>query len=50
MLSKTSFDGGVARVVQNCNEDDVSWLSVEDESNIAHCDNCGSEFELDDHQ
>jgi hypothetical protein len=37
-------------VCPNCNEDDVSWLSVEDDSNIAHCDNCGSEFELDDHR
>jgi hypothetical protein len=31
-------------VCPNCNEDDVSWLSVDDGSNIAHCDNCGCDF------
>ena len=30
----------------NCNEDDVSCLSVEDNSTVAHCDNCGCEFGL----
>jgi Zn ribbon nucleic-acid-binding protein len=34
-------------VCPNCNEDDVSWLSVEDDSNIAHCDYCGCDFGLD---
>jgi hypothetical protein len=31
----------------NCNEDDVSWLSIENQTNIAHCDYCGCEFGLD---
>ena len=35
-------------VCPKCNEDDVSWLSVDDESTIAHCDYCGSDFEVDD--
>ena len=30
-----------------CNEDDVSWLSIEDGSNTVHCEKCGSEFEVD---
>lgn len=30
-----------------CNEDDVSWLSVDDGSNTVHCDSCGSDFALD---
>ena len=34
-------------VCPNCNEDDVSWLSVEDDSKIAHCDYCGCDFGLD---
>jgi hypothetical protein len=34
-------------VCPNCNEDDVSWLSVEDDSRIALCDYCGCEFGLD---
>ena len=29
-----------------CNMDDVSWLSVEDDSNMAHCELCGSDFSL----
>jgi hypothetical protein len=33
-------------VCPNCNEDDVSWLSVDDGSNTVHCDNCGCEFGL----
>ena len=37
----------VGAVCPNCNEDDVSWLSVEDDSNIAHCDNCGCDFGFD---
>ena len=37
----------VGAVCPNCNEDDVSWLSVDDESTIAHCDYCGSDFGLD---
>jgi hypothetical protein len=31
----------------NFNEDDVSSLSIEDDSSIAHSDYCGSDFELD---
>ena len=31
-------------VCPNCNEGDVSWLSVDDGSNIVHCDNCGCDF------
>ena len=27
----------------NCGEDDVDWLSVEDSSETAHCDRCGSD-------
>ena len=34
-------------VCPNCNEDDVSWLSVDDGSNTVHCDNCGCDFGLD---
>jgi hypothetical protein len=34
-------------VCRNCNEDDVSWLSVNDDSNTVHRDNCGCEFGLD---
>ena len=34
-------------VCPSCNEDDVSWLSVEDDSKLAHCDNCGCDFGLD---
>ena len=30
----------------NCGEDDVNWLSVEDGSETAHCDRCGSDFVL----
>jgi hypothetical protein len=30
----------------NCGEDDVNWLSVEDNSKTAHCDRCGSDFGL----
>jgi hypothetical protein len=33
-------------VCPTCNEDDVSWLSVEDGSNAVHCDKCGCEFGL----
>jgi hypothetical protein len=33
-------------VCPNCNEDDVSWLSVDDGSNTVHCDNCGFTFGL----
>ena len=32
----------------NCGEDDVNWLSVEDGSETAHCDRCGSGFGLTD--
>ena len=32
----------------NCGEDDVNWLSVEDGSETAHCDRCGSDFGLPD--
>src|SRR5271169_2570328 len=35
-------------VCPRCKEDDVSWLSVDDGSNVAHCDNCGCDFGLDD--
>jgi hypothetical protein len=34
-------------VCPRCNEDDVSWLSVDDDGNIAHCDVCGCDFRLD---
>ncbi len=34
-------------VCPKCNEDDASWLSVEDGSTVAHCDYCGCEFGLD---
>jgi hypothetical protein len=30
----------------NCQEDDVNWLSVADDSENAHCDNCGCDFDL----
>ena len=33
-------------VCPDCNEDDVSWLSVDDGSNTVHCDNCGSDFRM----
>ena len=29
-----------------CGEDDLNWLSVEDSSETAHCDRCGSDFRL----
>jgi uncharacterized metal-binding protein (TIGR02443 family) len=32
----------------NCGEDDVNWLSVEDDSDQVHCDRCGSDFGLTD--
>jgi Zn ribbon nucleic-acid-binding protein len=32
----------------NCGEDHVNWLSVEDGSETAHCDRCGSDFGLTD--
>ena len=32
----------------NCGEDDVTWLSVEDGSETAHCDRCGDDFGLPD--
>ena len=32
----------------NCGEDDVNWLSVEDGSETARCDRCGSDFGLTD--
>ena len=32
----------------NCGEDDVNWLSVEDDSVTAHCDRCGSDFGITD--
>jgi uncharacterized metal-binding protein (TIGR02443 family) len=35
-------------VCPNCGEDDVAWLSLEDDSETAHCDRCGREFELED--
>jgi hypothetical protein len=35
-------------VCPKCDEDDVSWLSVEDDSNITLRDNCGSDFNLDE--
>jgi ribosomal protein S27E len=31
-------------VCPNCDEEDVSWLSVDDDSRVAHCDYCGLEF------
>jgi hypothetical protein len=34
-------------VCPRCNEDDLSWLSVDDDGNIAHCDVCGCDFRLD---
>ena len=34
-------------VCPNCKEGDVSWLSVDDDSNIFHCDICGCDFGLD---
>jgi hypothetical protein len=34
-------------VCPNCDEDDMSWLLVDDGSNVAHCDYCGCDFELD---
>jgi hypothetical protein len=34
-------------VCPNCNEDDVSWLSVDDGSKTVHCDNCGCDFVQD---
>jgi hypothetical protein len=34
-------------VCPNSNEDDVSWMSVEEGSQIAHCDYCGCEFGFD---
>ena len=33
-------------ICPSCNEDDARWLSVEDDSNIAHCNNCGWDFGL----
>jgi Zn ribbon nucleic-acid-binding protein len=30
----------------NCGEDDLNWLSVEDDSETAHCDRCGGDFGL----
>ena len=33
-------------VCPNCSEDEVNWLSVEDNSETAHCDRCGSDFGL----
>ncbi len=48
LIGEPLADASVAGAVcPNCNEDDVSWLSVEDDSNIAHCDNCGCDFGLD---
>jgi uncharacterized metal-binding protein (TIGR02443 family) len=35
-------------VCPECGEDDVNWLSVEDGSETAHCDRCGSDFGLPD--
>ena len=32
----------------NCGEDDVNWFSVDDGSETAHCDRCGSDFGLTD--
>jgi uncharacterized metal-binding protein (TIGR02443 family) len=32
----------------DCGEDDVTWLSVEDGSETAHCDRCGGDFGLTD--
>jgi hypothetical protein len=34
-------------VCPNCNEDDVSWLSVDDGSKTVHCDSCGCDFGLE---
>jgi len=40
-------DSSLAGVIcPKCNEDDVNWLSVEDDSENAHCDNCGCDFGL----
>jgi hypothetical protein len=30
-----------------CDGEDVRWFSVDEGSSIAHCANCGSDFELD---
>jgi hypothetical protein len=30
-----------------CKQEDVSWLSVEDGSSVARCDNCGCDFGLE---
>jgi Zn ribbon nucleic-acid-binding protein len=35
-------------ICPHCGEDDVNWLSVEDDSVMAHCDRCGTEFALPD--
>jgi hypothetical protein len=43
-ITNVNLAGSVCPI---CNKDDVSWLSVEDGSNIAHCDYCGCEFGLD---
>ena len=34
-------------VCPNCYQDDVNWLSVEDGSNVAHCENCSCDFGLE---
>jgi hypothetical protein len=34
-------------VCPNCNENDVSWMSVDDGTNTVHCDQYGCEFGLD---
>jgi hypothetical protein len=42
-------DANLARVAcPRCNRPDVSWLSLEDGSNLAHCDLCDCDFEFDD--
>jgi hypothetical protein len=38
----------VGAACPNCGEDDVDWLSLEDDEETAHCDRCGSEFGLKD--
>lgn len=38
----------VGAACPNCGEDDLNWLSVEDGSETAHCDRCGTDFGLPD--
>ncbi len=38
----------VVAVCPNCNEDDMSWLSIDDGSSTVHCDKCGCDFAVHD--